>query len=142
MFILTLAIQSQILTRHYKNIQLTLGPLQLRPTLTGAYISQPHFIFIIINTKCDHRYLTFPHWSGVTPYTSSYEFAWSCVFDKQLAGTLSLRPLLLKGGLIANLRPLFCLVPWGEITRSPQSARLDYLCRFAVRFNKNLKHNY
>ena len=27
--------------------------------------------------------LTFSHWSGVTPYTSSYEFAGSCVFDKQ-----------------------------------------------------------
>ena len=27
--------------------------------------------------------LTFWHWSGVTPYTSSYEFAGSCVFDKQ-----------------------------------------------------------
>jgi hypothetical protein len=28
--------------------------------------------------------LTFWHWSGVTPYTSSCEFAGSCVFDKQL----------------------------------------------------------
>ena len=27
--------------------------------------------------------LTFSHRSGVTPYTSSYEFAGSCVFDKQ-----------------------------------------------------------
>ena len=40
------------------------------------------------------RYLTFWHWSGVTPYTSSYEFAGSCVFGKQLAGILSLRPPL------------------------------------------------
>ena len=37
-------------------------------------------------------WLTFRHWSGVTPYTSSYEFAGSCVFDKQLLGKLSLRP--------------------------------------------------
>ena len=28
--------------------------------------------------------LTFGHWSGVTPYTSSCEFAGSCVFGKQL----------------------------------------------------------
>ncbi len=28
--------------------------------------------------------LTFWHWSGVTPYTSSCEFAGSCVFGKQL----------------------------------------------------------
>ena len=38
-------------------------------------------------------YLTFRHWSGVTPYTSSYEFAGSCVFDKQSAKCHSLRPL-------------------------------------------------
>ena len=36
--------------------------------------------------------LTFSHWSGVTPYTSSYEFAGSCVFVKQSPGVLSLRP--------------------------------------------------
>jgi hypothetical protein len=34
------------------------------------------------------RRLTFWHWSGITPYTSSYEFAGSCVFDKQLADIL------------------------------------------------------
>ncbi len=27
--------------------------------------------------------LTFQHWSGLTPHTSSYELAESCVFDKQ-----------------------------------------------------------
>ena len=37
-------------------------------------------------------YLTFWHWSSVTPYTSSYEFAGSCVFGKQSPGRLSLRP--------------------------------------------------
>ena len=41
--------------------------------------------------------LTFWHWSGVTPYTSSYEFAGSCVFDKQSPGILSLRPSSPKG---------------------------------------------
>ena len=40
----------------------------------------------------DHPCLTFRHWSGVTPYTSSYEFAGSCVFGKQSPGILSLRP--------------------------------------------------
>ena len=30
--------------------------------------------------------LTFPHWSRVTPYTSSYEFAECYVFDKQSPG--------------------------------------------------------
>src|ERR1700722_6077841 len=36
--------------------------------------------------------LTFRHWSGITPYTSSYEFAGSCVFGKQSPGNNSLRP--------------------------------------------------
>jgi len=45
----------------------------------------------------DPPWLTFRHWSGVTPYTSSYEFAGSCVFGKQLKGKLSLRPLSLAG---------------------------------------------
>ena len=29
-------------------------------------------------------HLTFWHWAGVSPYTSSYDFARTCVFDKQL----------------------------------------------------------
>jgi hypothetical protein len=36
----------------------------------------------------NRRYLTFWHWSSVTPYTSSYELAGSCVFVKQLPGRL------------------------------------------------------
>lgn len=40
--------------------------------------------------------LTFSHRSGVTPYTSSYEFAGSCVFGKQSLEILSLRPTLCK----------------------------------------------
>ena len=85
-----------------------------------------------------HRYLTFRHWSGITPYTSSYEFAGSCVFGKQLPGILSLRPALelplVLGSLIPKLRLLFCRVPWRPLTRSPWSSRPDHLCRFAVRF--------
>ena len=49
-------------------------------------------IYIAIH---DPPWLTFRHWSGVTPYTSSYEFAGSCVFGKQLPEKLSLRPLSL-----------------------------------------------
>lgn len=52
----------------------------------GLYSPAQH-----INTL-DPPYLTFRHRSGVTPYTSSCEFAGSCVFDKQSAGNLSLRP--------------------------------------------------
>ncbi len=78
-------------------------------------------------------WLTFWHWSSVTPYTSSYEFAGSCVFGKQLPGRLSLRPILLWAGLIPKVRPLICRVPWSTLTRSPYSTRADHLCRFAVR---------
>ena len=42
----------------------------------------------------DRQCLTFSHWSGVTPYTSSYEFAGSCVFVKQSPEKLSLRPVV------------------------------------------------
>ena len=52
-----------------------------------------NFVEKITFRKCwDPPWLTFRHWSGVTPYTSSYEFAGSCVFGKQLPGKLSLRP--------------------------------------------------
>ena len=40
--------------------------------------------------------LTFPHWSRVTPYTSSYEFAECCVFDKQSAGPFHCASMLQK----------------------------------------------
>ena len=36
--------------------------------------------------------LTFQHWSGVTPYTSSCELAGSCVFVKQSLGVFSCSP--------------------------------------------------
>ena len=63
--------------------------------------------------------LTFQHWSGLSPYTSSYEFAGTCVFDKQSLGVHSLRPRLSGAIHIANLRMLFCRVPSGDFTRSP-----------------------
>ena len=44
----------------------------------------------------DPPYLTFRHRSGVTLYTWTYVFAESCVFVKQSAGNLSLRPLYPK----------------------------------------------
>ena len=39
-----------------------------------------------------HQPLTSRHWTGVSPYTSSYELAGTCVLDKQLPGGLWLRP--------------------------------------------------
>ena len=35
-----------------------------------------------------HLLLTFQHWAGVSPYTSSFDFAETCVFAKQLPGPI------------------------------------------------------
>ena len=45
--------------------------------------------------------LTFRHWAGVSPYTSSFDFAETCVFAKQLpgpihCGSVSRAPLIPK----------------------------------------------
>ncbi len=40
------------------------------------------------NSVLAHLLLTFRHRAGVTPYTSSYDLAESCVFDKQLPGPI------------------------------------------------------
>jgi len=50
----------------------TLGPSELQPPFTGGYIQ------CII-----HFFLAYQHRAGVRPYTSSYDFAESCVFTKQ-----------------------------------------------------------
>ena len=53
------------------------------------------------NSMLAHLLLTFQHWAGVSPYTSSFEFAETCVFAKQLpgpihCGSLSGAPLIPK----------------------------------------------
>ena len=40
-----------------------------------------------------HLLLTFQHRAGVRPYTSSYDFAESCVFDKQSLPPILCHPL-------------------------------------------------
>ena len=40
------------------------------------------------NSELAPLLLTFQHRAGVTPYTSSYDLAESCVFDKQLPGPI------------------------------------------------------
>lgn len=65
--------------------------------------------------------LTLQHWSGLSPYTSSYELAGTCVFDKQSLEKRLLRPFFFqrKADLIPKLRSLFCRVPSGSFTCSP-----------------------
>ena len=40
------------------------------------------------NSMLAHLLLTFRHWAGVSPYTSSFDFAETCVFAKQLPGPI------------------------------------------------------
>ena len=73
-----------------------------RPSPTGYISCNQYLRTVIVTADIDgglyhpalahRRYLTFPHWSGVTSYTSTYVFAGSCVFGKQSLGKLSLRP--------------------------------------------------
>ena len=53
--------------------------------------------------------LTFRHWAGFRPHTSSYEFAEPCVFGKQSPGpiTCGLLPLLTREGAFTYKRPPF-----------------------------------
>ena len=54
--------------------------------------------------------LTFQHRAGVSPYTSTFVLAQTCVFGKQLLG-LFCCGLLSKADLIPKLRSLYCRVP-------------------------------
>ena len=40
--------------------------------------------------------LTFRHWAGISPYTSGFPFAETCVFGKQSPGPLHCNPLALQ----------------------------------------------
>ena len=40
--------------------------------------------------------LTFQHWAGVSPYTSTFVLAETCVFDKQLLGLFSCGPHIIR----------------------------------------------
>ena len=46
-----------------------------------------------------HIPLTFQHRAGVSPYTSSFDLAETCVFDKQLLGPILCGPRIMCGGL-------------------------------------------
>ncbi len=50
--------------------------------------------------------LTFWHWAGVSPHTSSYDLAETCVFDKQLLGSCYCN-LKNKALLLPKLRSYF-----------------------------------
>ena len=61
-----------------------------------------------------HLPLTFQHWAGVSPYTSSCDFAETCVFGKQLKEPFLCDPRRLftrRGPPYPEVTGVFCLVP-------------------------------
>ncbi len=54
-----------------------------------------------------HIPLTFQHWAGVSPYTSSYDLAQTCVFDKQSLGPILCGLSFEEAPLIPKLRGQF-----------------------------------
>ena len=58
------------------------------------------------NSVLSHFLLTFRHRAGVSPYTSSFDLAETCVFDKQLPGPI-LCGLLSQAPLLPKLRGHF-----------------------------------
>ncbi len=55
--------------------------------------------------------LTFGHWPGISPYTSSFDLAGTCVFGKQSLEVFRCGPRKTWADLIPKLRSLFCRVP-------------------------------
>ncbi len=51
--------------------------------------------------------LTFQHWAGVSPYTSTFVLAETCVFGKQLHGFFSCGPATLSTTIVGLLRSAF-----------------------------------
>lgn len=97
--------------------------------------------------------MTFRHRAGVRPYTSSWEFAESCVFVKQSPepfhcgspDLMACRQDFLTDAPInpgstpsSEVTGLVCLVPKREITRAPEYILPVHLCRITVRTRREL----
>jgi hypothetical protein len=87
------------------------------------------------------HHLTFRHRAGVTPYTSSFDFAQCCVFNKQsqppiLCGPRQLHPRGASptmGIPSPEVTVSICRVPSPEFSQAPGYFLPAHLCRFAVR---------
>src|SRR5512136_2636746 len=58
-----------------------------------------------------HLPLTFRHWAGISPYTSAYAFAETCVFVKQSLGPILCRLDITRGPPSPEVTGLFCRIP-------------------------------
>jgi hypothetical protein len=85
--------------------------------------------------------LTFRHWAGVSPHTSPYGFAETCVFVKQSPGPAHCGPRPLPGRAGSRVRAPLLPKLRGEIAEFLDEGSLAHLgalapthqCRFAVR---------
>ena len=76
----------QLSTRYAIRAGRNLPDKELRYRRTVIVTAAVYRSFVLEQIKINletPRYLTYRHWAGVSPYTSSYEFARTCVFDKQ-----------------------------------------------------------
>ena len=81
------------------------------------------------NSELSLLLLTFRHRAGVTPYTSSCDFAESCVLVKQSLGPLHCGSLFMSAPSCERTES-FCRVPWQQFSRSPRDTLPAHLCRF------------
>ena len=94
----------------------------------------------------EFRYLR----TGVSPYTSPFSLAQTCVFGKQLLGTLHCDLFLLKVFILSHnigtpspeVTGPFCRVPQLELSCRPRVTHPVHLCRFTVRALHNLNRSF
>ena len=60
-----------------------------------------------LDQKLAQPAFTFPHWSHVTPYTSSFNLAESCVFAKQSVGPLICDPFFEEVSFLPKIQDQF-----------------------------------
>ena len=95
------------------------------------------------NSKLAPLLLTFQHWAGVSPYTSTFALAETCVFAKQSPGLFccGLRKDSTKT-LSRSYGRCFAEFLNEGFSRTPWSTRPEHLCRFAVRAATELRTKF
>ena len=83
-----------------------------------------------LDPKLAQRAFTFPHWSHVTPYTSTCVLAESCVFAKQSVGPCHCNQSLVKPGWRPFYRRYGANLP--SSLRRVNSRALEYSSRIPV----------
>ena len=153
-------------TRIFTGTSISPSPLlRQRPTRysfrAGRNLPDKEFRYLrtVIVTAAVHRGLdsqlrtpllvTFRHWAGVSPYTSTFVFAETCVFGKQSVGPILCRLLTPLTSREVTKAPLLPKVR-GQIAEFLNRGSLVHLkrllfayqCRFAVRAEMGLDRGF